>query len=79
MPKSSSTDFVRTACRAKLGGIVLAHILSVNGRILGEVTITRFAEDRYYLLSAAGAELRDLDHLMQGRREGEDVDDREYY
>jgi dimethylglycine dehydrogenase len=45
----------------------------VNGRILGEVTITRFAEDRYYLLSAAGAELRDLDHLLQACREGEDV------
>jgi dimethylglycine dehydrogenase len=58
----------------KIGGIVLAHILSVNGRILGEVTITRFADDRYYLLSAAGAELRDLDHLMQGCRDGEDVE-----
>ena len=57
----------------KIGGIVLAHILSVNGRILGEVTITRFAEDRYYLLSAAGAELRDLDHLMQGCLDGENV------
>jgi len=58
---------------AKIGGIVLAHILSVNGRILGEVTITRFSEDSYYLLSAAGAELRDLDHLMQGRLKGENV------
>ena len=56
-----------------IGGVVLAHILSVNGRILGEVTVTRFADDRYYLLSAAGAELRDLDHLIQGRLEGEDV------
>jgi len=57
----------------KIGGIVLAHILSVNGRILGEVTVTRFAEDSYYLLSAAGAELRDLDHLMQGCRDDENV------
>ena len=57
----------------KIGGIVLAHILSVNGRILGEVTVTRFADDHYYLLSAAGAELRDLDHLMQGSLETEDV------
>lgn len=57
----------------KIGGIVLAHILSVNGRILGEVTITRFADDHYYLLSAAGAELRDLDHLMQGCLGSEDV------
>ncbi len=55
------------------GGIVLAHILSKNGRILGEVTITRLAENRYYLLSAAGAELRDLDHLVQGRLTAEDV------
>jgi dimethylglycine dehydrogenase len=57
----------------RIGGIVLAHILSVNGRILGEVTVTRFGEDRYYLLSAAGAELRDLDHLMQGCIGGENV------
>jgi len=55
------------------GGIVLAHILSENGRIAGEVTITRLAADRFYLLSAAGAELRDLDHLVQGRHDGEDV------
>ena len=58
---------------SRIGGIVLAHILSENGRILGEVTITRFGEDSYYLLSAAGAELRDLDHLQQGVRDGEDV------
>lgn len=57
----------------KTGGTVLAHILSVNGRILGEVTVTRFADDRFYLLSAAGAELRDLDHLTQARLENEDV------
>ena len=57
----------------KIGGIVLAHILSANGRILGEVTITRLSENRYYLLSAAGAELRDLDHLLQSRLDGEDV------
>lgn len=57
----------------KEGGIVLAHILSRNGRILGEVTITRLGEERYYLLSAAGAELRDLDHLFQGREPAEDV------
>jgi len=58
---------------AKDGGIVLAHVLSEQGRIRGEVTITRLANDRYYLLSAAGAELRDLDHLLQGRLDGEQV------
>jgi len=58
---------------AKIGRIVLAHILSKNGRILGEVTITRLGDDRYYLLSAAGAELRDLDHLTQGVADDESV------
>ena len=56
-----------------VGGIVLAHILSANGRIQGEVTVTRFADDHFYVLSAAGAELRDLDHLVQGVADGEDV------
>jgi dimethylglycine dehydrogenase len=57
----------------KTGGIVLAHILSETGRIRAEMTITRLADDHYYLLSAAAAELRDTDHLEQGRLENEDV------
>ncbi len=56
------------------GGIVLAHFLDANGRILGEATITRLAADRFYLCSAAGAELRDLDHLRFSRRPGERVE-----
>ncbi len=56
------------------GGIVLAHFLNVNGRILGEVTITRLPGDRFYLCSAAGAELRDLDHLRMAKRPGERVE-----
>ena len=58
----------------KVGGIVLAHILSKTGRIASEVTITRLADDKYYVLSAAGAELRDLDHLLQGRLESEQLE-----
>jgi len=61
----------------KAGGIVLAHLLSPSGRIRGEMTITRLPDDskgqRYYLLSAAAAEIRDLDHLQQGRMTGERV------
>jgi dimethylglycine dehydrogenase len=55
------------------GGIVLAHALSETGRIEGEFTITRLADDRFYLLSAAVAELRDFDLLNQGKREEENV------
>jgi len=57
----------------KVGGITLAHFVSTNGRILGEATVTRTEEDAYYVLSAASAELRDLDHLTQAVREEEDV------
>ena len=44
-----------------------------NGRIESEFTITRLADDRFYLLSAAVAELRDFDLLNQGKREEENV------
>jgi dimethylglycine dehydrogenase len=55
------------------GGIVLAHTLTENGRIFGEMTVTRLAEDHYYLLSAAAAEMRDLDHFEKSVREDENV------
>ena len=57
----------------KVGGVALAHFVSANGRIAGEATITRFEDNAYYILSAASAELRDLDHLNEGKQEGEDV------
>jgi dimethylglycine dehydrogenase len=55
------------------GRIVLAHALSEKGRIESEFTVTRMAGDHFYLLSAAAAELRDLDLLNQGKREDENV------
>ncbi len=57
----------------KPGGITLTHILSENGRIGAEMTITRLSADLWYVLSAAGAELRDLDYLQQSKRLNEDV------
>ncbi len=55
------------------GGIALAHFLSEDGRIAGEATITRLGESRYYVLSGAAAEDRDLDRLSQGIGADEDV------
>ena len=55
------------------GGIALTHLLSENGRIGAEMTITHLNDEAFYVLSAAGAELRDLDYLEQGRRPGEQV------
>jgi dimethylglycine dehydrogenase len=57
----------------KVGGIALVHTLSPAGRILGEMTVTRLAEERFYALSAAAAELRDQDLLTQSLRAGEKV------
>jgi dimethylglycine dehydrogenase len=55
------------------GGIVLAHGLTANGRIQNEFTITRLGNGRYYLLSAAAAERRDLDFLTFSKCNDEDV------
>ncbi|MGB3714245.1 MAG: FAD-dependent oxidoreductase [Candidatus Promineifilaceae bacterium] len=55
------------------GGIVLAHALSEKSRIESEFTVTRLADDHFYLLSAAVAELRDLDLLNQGKLREENV------
>ena len=57
----------------KPGGIALVHLLSPRGRIHGEMTVTRLADDRFYALSAAAAELRDRDWLTQSLRPGEAV------
>jgi dimethylglycine dehydrogenase len=57
----------------KIGGIALVHTLSPDGRILGEMTVSRLSEDRFYALSAAAAEWRDRDLLIQSVRPGESV------
>ena len=64
--------FANRVARRK-GGIVLSHGLTEKGRIQCEVTITRLAADRFYLLSAATAELRDFDLLTHGKRDDEEV------
>ena len=55
------------------GGIVLAHLLTENGRIESEFTVTHLGADRFYLLSGATAQVHDLDLLTNHRRPGEQV------
>lgn len=55
----------------KLGGVGLTHVLSENGRIEGEWTITRLKDDHFYVLSGAGTERQALDRLSL--EEGADV------
>ncbi len=57
----------------KQGGIGLVHPLSRLGRIYGEMTVTRLADDRFYCLSAAAAEQRDSDHMVQSKLPHEQV------
>jgi len=57
----------------KSGGVALVHLLSPGGRIQGEMTLSRLDDARFYALSAAAAELRDLDLLTQSVSPGEPV------
>ena len=70
-------SFLNRVCANRMptraGGIGLVHMLSRQGRILGEMTVTRLADDRFYALSAAAAQIRDLDWLTQSLRPGEEV------
>lgn len=57
----------------KAGGIALCHMLLPNGYIRSEVTITRVAEDRFFLVTAAAAQLYDLDWIREHAKQGERV------
>jgi dimethylglycine dehydrogenase len=63
--------FLARICANKIpprdGGIVLTHLLTPAGFIESELTVTRLLHDHYYLLSAAVAELHDLDQLLWRR------------
>ncbi len=58
---------------AKNGGIVLSHLLNDNGFIESEMTITRLADDHFYVLSAAAAQEYDFDQLSWRLRAAEKV------
>ena len=57
----------------KNGGIRLVHMLTELGGIESEMTITRFAPDRFYLNSAIMGQSHDLDWLRQHIDDGEEV------
>ena len=58
---------------AKDGGIILGHLLNANGFIESEITVTRLGPEHFYVLSAAVAQLHDLDQLNWRKRDGEQV------
>ncbi len=57
----------------QVGRVVLSHMLTDNGCIESELTITRLDETTFYLLSGAGAEEKDRDMILQAVRPEEQV------
>jgi dimethylglycine dehydrogenase len=57
----------RVICGAlpRIGRVTLAYALTPQGRIRSEFTVTRLAEERFLLLSAASARLHDGDWLAR--------------
>jgi dimethylglycine dehydrogenase len=55
------------------GGIILGHLLTPSGFIESEMTITRLSPRKFYVLSAAVAQLHDLDQLQWRLKPGEQV------
>ncbi len=49
----------------KIGRIALCHALTRRGGIRSEFTITKIAEQHYYVVSAGAAERYDSDYLQQ--------------
>ena len=47
----------------KVGRLTLAYALLPDGKVLSELTVTRLADDHFYLCGAASAEWHDLDVL----------------
>lgn len=70
-------DFLQRICPNRIptndGGIVLTHLLTPAGYIESEITITRLAPDRFYLVSSALAQLHDREQLECRKRTGERV------
>ncbi len=69
--------FLNRICANKLpgkdGGIILTHLLNENGFIESELTITRLVADHFYVLSAAAAQLYDMDQLSWRKKAGENI------
>ncbi len=62
---AGSTAWWPTRCPAKIGRIALCHALTRRGGIRSEFTITKIADQHFYVVSAGAAERYDSDYLQQ--------------
>ena len=74
---TDAEKFLNRVCANQMpqrdGRIILAHLLTENGRIESEFSITRLADNHFYVLSSAVSEVRDFDLLNQRILETENV------
>jgi len=72
-----SESFLDRLCANRIpkkdGSIVLTHMLNEKGRIQSELTITRFPNDTFYILSSTASEIRDLDWFNHHLKKEENV------
>jgi len=72
-----SESFLDRLCANRIpkkdGSIVLTHMLNEKGRIQTELTITRFPNNVFYVLSSTASEIRDFDWFNSHLKKGENV------
>jgi dimethylglycine dehydrogenase len=72
-----SESFLDRLCANRIpkkdGSIVLTHMLNEKGRIQTELTITRFPNNVFYVLSSTASEIRDFDWFNFHLKKGENV------
>ena len=72
-----SESFLDRLCANRIpkkdGSIVLTHMLNEKGRIQTELTITRFPNNVFYVLSSTASEIRDFDWFNRYLKKGENV------
>jgi dimethylglycine dehydrogenase len=66
-------DRVSCSKLPSLGRVSLAYALTPTGKLLSEFTITRLAEDHFYIISAAIAATHDMDVLRQSLPENSPI------
>jgi len=73
----NSETFLERLCANQIpkkdGSIILTHMLNSKGRIQSELTITRFPNNIFYVLSSTASEIRDFDWLNRHVYEKEEV------
>lgn len=53
----------------KIGKTNISHMLTPSGKVYAELTVTRMAEDHFFLITGSGSEIHDLRYLKEYARQ----------